>query len=118
MVSSITLTFAWAHLFHPAWVHFFDRPITFWSDGPGFTRYIANDNEWTLRFPSSWHAVHIADRGPRLGRGYPATYGVFISNMNVDDRDLWRDGMPAGVVAVRVVADYPGGILIDQFLRP
>jgi len=111
----ILLTLAWARFFEPSWVRLFDQPITFWDDEPGYTRYISYERDWTLRFPETWHAIHIANYGQKLGMYQSVTRGVFISNMKMDEREVWTEGMPAGIVAVRVVADFPGGILFDQF---
>ena len=103
------LTLAGVTLFLPSWLHVFDRPITFWNDGRGYTRYVAHDNEWTLRFPESWEAFHIARHPPSHGRHRPSTYGVFISNIKVTEDELSRNGVSAEIVAARVAWDHHGG---------
>lgn len=110
------LMIAWASLFEPSWVRFFEQPITFWPDEPGYTRYISHEREWTLRFPESWHAFNITERPLRQMRhGLPSTFGVFISNVKVEEKEVWADGMPANLVAVRVAYYHPGGALFEGF---
>jgi hypothetical protein len=101
--------------FQPSWLNYLDQPITFWDDSPGYTRYIAHDNEWTLRFPDNWHAFHIAEHPPRRGRRRPATYGVLVSNVKISEWELWAEGMPAKLVAVRVAFDHSGGLIFEGY---
>ena len=101
-------------VFQPSWLNHLDQPIVFWEDEPGYTRYIDHHTDWTLRFPDSWHATHIAEHGPRQGRYRPHHFGVFISNVRVSEEEVWAEGMPANVVAVRVAYDYSGGPLFGE----
>ena len=112
LVSALAAGATW--FFQPSWLDYLDHPITFWDDEPGYTRYIAHDHEWTLRFPDNWYAFHIAEHPPRHGRHRSSTFGVFISNVGVSEEDVWAEGMPADVVAVRVAYDHPGGPLFGE----
>lgn len=82
--------------------------IVFWPESPRSTIYIDPVNDWTVRFPNSWHAQRIR-KIERGGIYTPESHGVFISNVS-DLADPLRNGVvPAELVAVRVAFDYGGG---------
>jgi hypothetical protein len=105
LIVLLVLAFAAIKVLYPELI---DRPIAYWPDTPGYTRYIDPANEWTLRFPNSWHAQTIAE----IERGGVYTThsdGVFLSNVEGAQGLLAAPDIPSGLVAVRVALDYGGG---------